>query len=63
MPVQGRQERRRPYQQLALFEARIPLPRWSDLEPATRTEVVATLAAVLIEHIGQDRDTSEAHDE
>jgi hypothetical protein len=63
MPVRGQQERQRMQQQLGLFEARIPLPRWRDLDPGIRKEVVATLAAVLREHGGPGRATGEAHDE
>ena len=63
MPVQGQQERQRMQQQLGLFAARIPLPRWRDLDPGTRQEVVTTLAAVLRGHGGAGHAASEAHDE
>lgn len=63
MPVQGQQERQRRQQQLRLFEARIPLPRWRDLDPGTREEIVTTLAAVLREHGGPGHATGETHDE
>jgi hypothetical protein len=66
MPVQGRQrgrERRRITRQLTLFETRSAQPRWGDLEPPTRMEVVTTLATVLAEHVGQNHDGGEASDE
>jgi hypothetical protein len=66
MPVQRRrrgQEKRWTTQQLTLFETRIALPGWGDFEPPTRREVVTTLATVLAEHLGRDRNVREASDE